>query len=177
MMKLIKKFRQRRLIRKDTVSYYRSLGAKIGDNCEIYRTVSFGSEPYLIEIGNFVRITSGVNLITHDGGVWVLRNIKPELKNVDIMKKIIIGNNVHIGINAIIMPGVTIGNNCIVACGSIVTKSVPDNSIVAGVPARVIETIEEYEAKNSDRFLDIKNKTQIEKKEFLINHFKEGKHL
>lgn len=43
-------------------------GVKIGSNCEIYRDVNFGSEPYLIDIGNHVRITRGCKLITHDGG-------------------------------------------------------------------------------------------------------------
>lgn len=173
-MKLINRIKQRRLLKKSPVEYYRSIGVKIGDGCEIYRTASFGSEPYLIEIGNSVRISSGVNFITHDGGVWVLRNLRPELKNIDIMKKISIGNNVHIGINATIMPGVAIGNNCIVACGAIVTKNVPDNSIVAGIPARVIETIDEYEKKNEKNFLNIKNMPSAEKQRYLIDFFNKG---
>ncbi len=56
----------------------RKRGVKIGDNCEIYSTVNFGSEPYLISIGNHVRITHGCRFITHDGGVWVLRELKKD---------------------------------------------------------------------------------------------------
>lgn len=52
----------------------RKKGAVIGKNCEIYTTANFGSEPYLINIGNHVRINEGVTLVTHDGGYWVLRN-------------------------------------------------------------------------------------------------------
>jgi acetyltransferase-like isoleucine patch superfamily enzyme len=50
----------------------RSEGAIIGSNCKIYPSVSFGSEPYLIELGNDVRITAGVRITTHDGGIPVL---------------------------------------------------------------------------------------------------------
>lgn len=107
------------------VEYLRRKGAKIGNKCEIYKGAHFGSEPYLIDIGNHVRINDGVNLITHDGGCWVLRNEKSgygkEFENADSFGKIIIENNVHIGTNAIIMPGVRIGENCIIACGAVVT--------------------------------------------------------
>lgn len=48
------------------------------------------------------------------------------------MNGIKIGNNVHVGTNAIIMPGVCIGDNCVVACGAVVTKDVKPNSIVGG---------------------------------------------
>ena len=64
----------------------------------------------MIEIGDNVRITSGVRFVTHDGGVWVLRHKYSELSDIDLFGKIRIGNNVHIGFNAIIMPGVTIGS-------------------------------------------------------------------
>ena len=60
--------------------------------------------------------------------------------------KIKIGNNVFIGMRSIILPGVTIGDNVIVGAGSIVTKDIPSNSVVAGVPARVIKSFEEYES-------------------------------
>ena len=103
-------------------------GTKIGNNSEIYGDVSFGSEPYLIEIGNNVRIASGTKLITHDGGVWVLRNLNFP-SNLDLFGKIKIGNNVHIGMNCVIMPNVKIGNNCIIGCSAVVTKDIPDNSI------------------------------------------------
>lgn len=64
--------------RKSMVQYLRDLGVKIGENCEIYSSASFGSEPYLIKIGNHVRINTGVKFVTHDGGVWVLRGIAGE---------------------------------------------------------------------------------------------------
>lgn len=48
--------------------YLRKLGVTIGENCEIYKSAQFGSEPYLIELGNHVRVNSGVNFVTHDGG-------------------------------------------------------------------------------------------------------------
>ena len=146
------------------------MGVTMGVGCEIYDNVSFGSEPYLISIGNNVRITKGVNLITHDGGVWVLRNsgIAP---NSDIFGRIIIGNNVHIGINAIILPGITIGDNVIVGVGAIVTKDVPSNCVVAGVPARIVRTLEDYFEKNKINIDYSKNLNYKEKEIYLMNKF------
>lgn len=92
----------------------------------------------MIEIGNNVQITKGVKIFTHGGG-WVIRK---EFPNLDSFGKVIIKNNVYIGNNTLIMPGVTIGNNVIVGAGSIVTKSVPDNTVVAGNPAKIISDIE-----------------------------------
>ena len=53
-----------------------------------------------------------------------------------------IGNDVWIGGNVTILPGVTIGNNGVVAAGAVVTEDVPDNTLVGGVPAKVIKAIE-----------------------------------
>lgn len=122
------------------------LGLSIGTNCYIKHKIDFGSEPYLISIGNHVRITAGVRFVTHDGGVWVFRNEK-ELSNIDVFGPIKIGNNVHIGNNVIIMPNVTIGDNVVIGCGAVVTKDIPSNSVAVGVPARVIESICEYKEK------------------------------
>lgn len=68
--------------------YARYLGVKIGDNCDI-QNVSFGSEPYLIEIGNHVQITSGTKFFTHGAG-WVLRDKYPK---IDFFGKIKVGDN------------------------------------------------------------------------------------
>ena len=150
------------------IKILRKKGVCIGSGCEIARTANFGSEPYLISLGDHVRITDGVRFITHDGGCWVVRNYSAVNKNIDLIAPITIGNNVHIGINTIIMPGVHIGNNVIIGCGAIVTRNIPDNSVAAGVPCRVIKSIDDYIDKHKNKFLETKNMSATQKKEFLL---------
>jgi acetyltransferase-like isoleucine patch superfamily enzyme len=113
--------------------YLRKLGVKVGKNCKIH-TVSFSTEPYLVEIGDYARITSGTIFITHDGGV---NCFKGEIGG-GIFGQIKIGNNVFIGTNSIILLNTTIGNNCIVGAGSVVRGQFPDDSVIIGNPAKVI---------------------------------------
>lgn len=123
--------------------YARKKGVKIGKNCCI-ETKYFGTEPYLIEIGDHVQITEDVKFFTHGGG-WIMRLKCPDF---DSFGKITIGNNVYIGNNALIMPGITIGDNVVVGAGSVVTKSVPSDCVVAGNPAKYISSITDYIRKN-----------------------------
>jgi len=116
------------------IKYLRRQGMKIGNDCHI-NTMSFSTEPYLIEIGNHVAIAAGTDFITHDGAIWCFRE---ELKNADIFGKIKIGNNVFIGNNCTILPNTVVGDNCIVGAGSIVRGQFPDNSVIIGNPAKVV---------------------------------------
>lgn len=131
------------LLTRGSVFSARRKGVKIGNDCRIYIT-RFGSEPWLIEIGNKVTVTSGVRIITHDGSTWLFNDDKGRRF---LYKKTIIKNNVFIGTNSIIMPGVVIEDNVIVAAGSIVTKSVPSGVIIGGNPAKILGDYDTYKAK------------------------------
>ena len=144
--------------------------ARIGNHCEIYSGVSFGSEPYLIELGDHVRVTANVVFLTHDGGLWVFRTQK-SLEHADLFGRIKVGNNVHIGMGAYICPNVTIGDNVIVAVGSIVTKDVPPDCVVAGVPARIIESLDEYYQKHKDSYDHTKHLSPEEKRRYLYRKY------
>lgn len=123
------------------------------------------TEPYLISIGNNCAITSGVLLFTH-GGARVARFKYPKF---DVFGKVIIGNSVYIGKNSLIMPGVKIGDNVLVASGSVVTKSIPSNVVIAGNPAKVVCTIEQYIEKNKKYNTNSKGMSIKEKKELLLS--------
>ena len=97
-----------------------------------------------------------------------IKKMCPNIEIADKFGAIVVGNNVHIGVDAIIMPGVTIGNNVIIGAGAIVTKDIPDNSVAVGIPAKPIETIEEYIEKNKETFVYTKNLSYEEKKWILL---------
>ena len=156
--------------KKQYINYLRRKGVTIGQECEIEKDVNFGSEPFLIAIGNNTRISKGVQFITHDGGMWVLRNLGLIEKDAVKYGKITIGCNVNIGWNTIILPGVTIGNNCIIAAGAVLTKSVPDNTIWGGVPAKKIESITEYYEKNKNNLVPTYNLNRKQKYAYLLKY-------
>lgn len=147
--------------------YRKWYGLKIGEGCQIFPDVFFGSEPFLIEIGDNVRITSGVKFCTHDGGMWCIRNLGWNPK-ADLFGTCKIGNNVHIGWNAVIMPNVTIGSNVVIGVGSVVTHDIPDNCVAAGIPARVIRSLESYYVNKKDQILDTKGMLLNDKKAIVM---------
>ena len=128
---------------KNPIKYARGLGVSIGEKCKFITPPNLGSEPWLIEIGNHVELSGYVTFITHDGSTWVFRN-EETYKNVIRYGKIIIHDNCFIGMGSHIMPGVEIGENSIVGAGSVVTKSIPANSVYAGNPAHFICTLDDF---------------------------------
>lgn len=94
---------------------------------------------------------------------------------------VIIGNNVFIGADAIILHGVKIGNDVIIGAGALVTKNVPDNSVVVGNPGRVIGSVKDYINKNRKQMNETNtwetvyvNKT-LEEKEQMIEALSNGR--
>lgn len=146
------------------IEYFRKNDIKIGNDCHIYTRITT-PESYLISIGNNVTIATGARLITHDNSIC---KVVPDL--TDFFGKIKIGNNCFIGAYSIILPGVTIGDNSIVAAGSIVTKSVQPNSIVAGNPARKISTTEDLAVKAKMYGVNVSGLSFNEKKEFVLKN-------
>ena len=130
----------------DLIKTSRKKGVTIGSDCRFQGMPRWGSEPWLIFIGNHVELSGNVTFITHDGATWVFRN-QERYKDVIRYGKIIIEDNCFIGMNATIMPNVTIGKNSIVGACSLVNKDIEPNSVYAGVPARRICGTEEYAEK------------------------------
>ena len=151
----------------DYISYLRKIGVTIGDNCTFYeprKTHLDLQNPYMLEIGDFVRITSGVQILTHDYSFSVLASVGGDI--IGSVEKTTIGNNVFLGRNAIVLKGVSIGDNVIIGAGSVVTKNCKSNSVYAGVPAKFICTIEELYQKR-------KNKEKENIKKLALSYYKQ----
>lgn len=142
------------------IKFFRKNEIKIGEKCHIYSNI-ITSEPYLIEIGDYVTISSDVLLCTHDNSI-----IKVDGKMPNLFGKIIIGNNCFIGQRSMIMYGVTLADNIIVAAGSVVTNSFSEERIIiGGCPAKKIGTFDQFYEKSKGKGLGRKNL-----KETLLDH-------
>lgn len=127
------------------IEYLRRCGVSVGRDVIFYepRTMAIDTtKPCLISIGNSVRVTRGVVILTHGADWHVLR----ELYHTPFGSagEVIVEDNVFLGNNCIVLKGVTIGRNSIIGAGSVVTRSIPPGTVAAGNPARPIMSIEEY---------------------------------
>ena len=127
------------------LNYLRKKGVKIGKYCHVGdpKTILIDvTRPYLVEIGDNVRMNSGFTLLTHDFSTSVITNVYGDF--IPSSGKVTIGNNVYFAQKCTVLKGVTIGNNCIIGYGSLINKDIPDNSVVAGWPAKVISSLDLY---------------------------------
>ena len=155
------------------IKYLEEPGSKIGKGTRLLCGVeAFGTEPYLIEVGRDCLFSGGIHLITHDGGIVVLNNLNYfDNKQMDKIAPIKIGDNVYIGSGAYVLPGITIGDNVIIGGCTVVTKNIPSNSVVAGIPGRIISTIDEYyqKALNNNVLYPTLGMSQEDKKAYFMN--------
>lgn len=121
----------------DPMKYAKRIGVHIGNRCRLNGSPEWGSEPWLVQIGEHTEISFGCAFITHDGATWVFRE-EQRYNKVLRFGKIVIGDNCFIGARSTILPGVTIGNNSIVGAGSLVVKNIPSGEVWGGVPAKYI---------------------------------------
>ncbi|WP_163390785.1 acyltransferase [Enterovibrio norvegicus] len=148
--------------------YAKYIGVNIGVGCTLNKEISFGSEPYLITIGDKFYCSTGIKFITHDGSVNVLRNLHPELKEVDLISEVIVGSNVFLGCNVTVLPGTVIGDNVIVGACSVIRGKLKSNSVYAGIPAKRLMSVAEYKEKKKNHFVNTKLMTKKEKRNYLL---------
>ena len=121
-----------------------SMGMKVGENFNrLHGVILDPSHCWLIDIGDNVTIAPRVHILCHDASTKMFLNYTK-------IGRVTIGNNVFIGAESVVLPGVTIGNNVIIGANSTVTHDIPDNSVVAGTPAKRICSIEEYQRKERE---------------------------
>lgn len=114
------------------------MGLKVGSNFKRLNGVILDpSHCWLITIGNNVTMAPRVHILAHDASTKTFLDYT-KIGCVNI------GNNVFIGAESVVLPGVSIGNNVIIGANSTVTHNIPDNSVVVGSPAKVIFSLDEY---------------------------------
>ena len=139
---IIEKLKLRYGSQETVIRTLRGMGVRIGERCRVY-TTNFGGEPWLIRIGNHVCVSNDVTFVNH-GLTHVFQD---KYESLTSFGPIVIHDNCQIGVRATLLPNVSIGPNAVVGACSVVTKDVPPNTVVAGNPARVLCTLEEYERK------------------------------
>ncbi len=139
------------LFRKINLRKYKKKGVIIGDNTWISHKAYIDSHsPARVSIGENCFVTRNVVILNHtDTKMGGPRNIWKDIGGNRVFGDVIIGDNVFIGVGAVIMPGVKVGNNVIIGALTVVTKDVPDGKIIAGNPGRIIGDTMEHVKRNN----------------------------
>lgn len=122
-----------------------SMGMQVGNNFKRLNGVILDpGHCWLIEIGDNVTMAPRVHILCHDAST-------KQFLNYTKIGRVTIGNNVFIGAESVVLPGVTIGSNVVIGANSTVSHDIPDNSVAVGSPARVISTLDAYLEKERTR--------------------------
>lgn len=125
-------------VTRSPVDIYREWGAVIGDDVDLIECSCNRKDATCLQIGSHVTCVY-THFLTHDA------SLKKFIGNdCNKVGRIVVGDNVFIGLKSIVLPNVHIGNNVVIGAGSVVAKNIPDNSVAVGNPARVICTCDEY---------------------------------
>lgn len=149
-----RKFFPSSITSKEYVKYLKNMGIRVGDNTVFFYPCSNTIDiqrPWLLKIGDYCKITEGVTILSHDYSRSVLR-----LKYGSVIgeaRETSIGNNVFIGMKSIVLMGSDIGDNVIIGAGSVVSGTIPSNCVAAGVPAKVICSLDTYYNKRKKEVL------------------------
>lgn len=130
------------------MKYLLEHGLKIGNNFQSYSPYAFDANwPWLISVGDDVMLSTNVKILAHDASTnYIGAHTK--------IGCVTIGNKVFIGTGSIILCNTHIGNNVVIGAGSVVSHDIPDNSVAAGNPARVIYTMDEFRKKHQQALKD-----------------------
>lgn len=142
------------------IKHMKKLGVKVGENCHIFEPKLVNIDlfrPYLLELGNNVVLCAKSTILTHDYSHCVV--CEKYGRNIGDAKPVKIGNNVFVGIDAMILMGTEIGNNVIIGTKSVVFGKIPDNCVVAGNPAKVICSLDEFYEKRIKKELNVQKPT------------------
>lgn len=122
-----------------------SMGMSVGKNFgRLGGVILDPSHCWLIEIGDNVTMAPRVHILCHDAST-------KRFLGYTKIGRVTIGDNVFIGAESVVLPGVSIGSNVIIGANSTVTHDIPDNCVAAGSPARVISSLEDYLEKEKTR--------------------------
>lgn len=167
---LIMKFKLKHLGRFMPKDYFNKIlaleGFNIGEGTIFYSPSSITIDrerPWMLRIGKYCKITKGCIILTHDYSRSVLRRKYGEI--LGEARETIIGDNVFIGMNSIILMGSQIGNNVIIGAGSVVSGKIPDDVVVAGNPAKIIRSL--------DKHYEIRKSKTLKEAKIYYNKFKE----
>ncbi len=139
--RILVKLRLKKPVDYNSIEFLRARGVQIGENVHLFNTSVDWSHGFLISIGNRVTLT-GVKILAHDGSTQIPFGVSR-------VGKVTIGDEIFVGHGTIILPNVRIGSRVVVGAGSVVTRDIPDNSVAAGNPARVIGTYDDFLKKHS----------------------------
>lgn len=121
------------------------MGMKVGKNFgRLNGVILDPSHCWLISIGDNVTMAPRVHILCHDAST-------KQVLGYTKIGRVNIGDNVFIGAESVVLPGVSIGNNVIIGANSTVTKNIPDNMVAAGSPAKIICSLEAYLSKNREK--------------------------
>ena len=134
--------------------YLRSKGVEVGEGCHFFdaRTINVDLQrPHMLRFGDYVKVTGYVHILCHDYSRSVV--LQSGGGHFGEARETVIGDNVFIGAHSIVLMGSRIGANSIVGAGAVVSGTWPEGSVIAGNPARLVCTLDEFAAKRERREL------------------------